>query len=83
MSLLICCSYWLCAQFMTLKPSLPIKGGNIIPYHSLIGNVEFRQVNFTYPTRANHQVLTDFTLNIKGGQMVALVGHSGSGKYIC
>jgi len=65
---------------MTLKPLLPISGGHIIPYHSLIGNVEFKEVNFTYPTRANHQVLTDFSLNIKGGRMVALVGLSGSGK---
>lgn len=67
---------------MTLQPILPIRGGNTIPYHSLIGNVEFNHVNFTYPTRADHQVLTDFSLNVNGGRMVALVGPSGSGKSI-
>jgi ATP-binding cassette, subfamily B (MDR/TAP), member 8 len=65
---------------MELRPVLPIKGGNTIPYHSLIGDVEFKNVDFTYPTRADHQVLIDFSLNVKGGRMVALVGPSGSGK---
>ena len=67
-------------QYMELRPVLPIEGGNTIPYHSLIGDVEFKNVDFTYPTRVDHQVLTDFSLNVKGGRMVALVGPSGSGK---
>lgn len=28
-----------------------LQGGDIIPYHSLKGNIEFKNVTFAYPTR--------------------------------
>ena len=37
-------------------------------------------VRFRYPTRSDIKVLRDFTLSIKPGQTVALVGTSGCGK---
>ncbi|KAK4480799.1 hypothetical protein RD792_011650 [Penstemon davidsonii] len=43
-------------------------------------DVEFKKVSFAYPSRPNVTVLKDFSLKIKGGTMVALVGGSGSGK---
>ena len=43
------------------------------------GNVEFRQVSYQYPT-AEQPSLTNFSLNVQAGQMVALVGASGAGK---
>ncbi len=46
----------------------------------LKGNIQFKSVSFTYPTRLNHQVIKDLNLEIKPGQMVALVGSSGGGK---
>lgn len=45
----------------------------------LEGALEFRDVNFTYPT-ARHPSLKKFSLHIKPGQSVAFVGSSGSGK---
>ncbi|MDP1775312.1 MAG: ATP-binding cassette domain-containing protein, partial [Moraxellaceae bacterium] len=45
---------------------------------NLRGEVEFRQVNFTYDGKT--PVLKDFSLLIKPGQTVAIVGRSGSGK---
>ncbi|CAG2232220.1 ABCB1 [Mytilus edulis] len=47
---------------------------------SIQGALQFLGVNFTYPTREDVQVLTNFNLSIKPGQTVALVGSSGCGK---
>ncbi|XP_055828193.1 putative ABC transporter B family member 8 isoform X2 [Solanum dulcamara] len=44
------------------------------------GEVEFRNVKFTYPSRPDTVVLKDFNLKIEAGKTVALVGSSGSGK---
>ncbi|OVA08306.1 ABC transporter [Macleaya cordata] len=43
-------------------------------------NVEFKKVTFWYPSRPEVIVLRDFSLKVKGGSMVAIVGGSGSGK---
>jgi len=40
----------------------------------------FENVNFTYPTRDDVEVLQNINLQIDKGQTVAIVGHSGSGK---
>ncbi|KAK9762561.1 hypothetical protein K7432_011587 [Basidiobolus ranarum] len=50
---------------------------------SLKGFIEFRNVDFTYPSRPDVPILKDFNLQIKPGQTVALVGSSGSGKSTC
>ncbi|XP_075683423.1 ATP-binding cassette sub-family B member 5-like isoform X1 [Rhinoderma darwinii] len=44
------------------------------------GDVEFKNVNFCYPSRPNVQVLNGLNLKVKSGQTVALVGQSGCGK---
>ncbi|XP_073486147.1 ATP-binding cassette sub-family B member 5 isoform X1 [Aquarana catesbeiana] len=44
------------------------------------GNIEFRNVHFSYPSRITVQVLKGFNLTVKSGQTVALVGQSGCGK---
>ncbi|XP_073111706.1 ABC transporter B family member 11 isoform X5 [Elaeis guineensis] len=46
----------------------------------IIGNIELRDVSFSYPTRPDEQILTAFSLIIPSGMTVALVGESGSGK---
>jgi ABC-type multidrug transport system fused ATPase/permease subunit len=43
-------------------------------------SVELLNVNFQYPSRSDVEVLKNFTLSIDPGQVVALVGGSGSGK---
>ena len=44
------------------------------------GNIEFRDVSFTYPTRPDNQIFEHFNLKIRAGEKVAIVGASGSGK---
>ncbi|KAK7271721.1 hypothetical protein RJT34_27853 [Clitoria ternatea] len=44
------------------------------------GEVEFKHVEFVYPSRPDSVVLNDFCLKIPAGKTVALVGGSGSGK---
>ncbi|OJJ96754.1 hypothetical protein ASPACDRAFT_80963 [Aspergillus aculeatus ATCC 16872] len=47
---------------------------------SVEGSIEFRDVHFRYPTRAEQPVLRGLNLTVKPGQYVALVGPSGCGK---
>lgn len=42
--------------------------------------ISFDHVTFTYPTRPDKPAINDFTLDVKAGQTVALVGPSGAGK---
>ncbi len=43
------------------------------------GQISFQKVNFKY-LKENNQILNSINLEIPGGQMTALVGHSGAGK---
>jgi ATP-binding cassette, subfamily B, multidrug efflux pump len=44
------------------------------------GDVTFRNVNFTYGSEDDEYVLKNINLEVKAGQTVALVGHTGAGK---
>ena len=50
---------------------------------SLAGNIEFKGVKFSYPSRLESQVLKGTSLNVKAGSTVAFVGQSGCGKSTC
>ncbi|KAK7840769.1 abc transporter b family member 4 [Quercus suber] len=44
------------------------------------GDIELRDVYFSYPARPDEQIFNGFSLYIPGGTTAALVGQSGSGK---
>jgi ABC transporter fused permease/ATP-binding protein len=44
------------------------------------GAIAFERVSFAYPSRRGQPVLTDVDLEIRPGEVVALVGPSGAGK---
>ncbi|PWA77674.1 P-glycoprotein 16 [Artemisia annua] len=44
------------------------------------GALEFKNIDFAYPSRPESLVLKNFNLKIKNGQTVGLVGQSGAGK---
>ena len=45
----------------------------------LKGNVEFKDISFKYESKEG-VILNSINLNIEGGKMTSLVGHSGAGK---
>jgi ATP-binding cassette subfamily B protein len=46
---------------------------------SLNGNIDFDKVDFIYPN-TGIQALKNFSLSIRKGQRIAIIGHTGSGK---
>jgi ATP-binding cassette subfamily B protein len=51
---------------------------NAFPAETRLGEIEFDHVDFYYEDR--NPVLTDFTLKVQPGEMIALVGPTGGGK---
>ncbi|MBA0571954.1 hypothetical protein Golob_002323 [Gossypium lobatum] len=47
---------------------------------NVYGSIELKNVDFCYPTRPEMLVLSNFSLKVNGGQTVAVVGVSRSGK---
>ncbi|KAM4552784.1 mitochondrial potassium channel ATP-binding subunit [Odontesthes bonariensis] len=67
-------------EYLSLQPTIPLSGGGRIPYHSLMGRVDFKNISFSYPTRPGQEVLKKFTLTLPPCKTIAIVGESGGGK---
>ncbi|VDP39632.1 unnamed protein product [Schistosoma curassoni] len=61
------------------KPTIDTNQGDQ-PKETFSGHIEFKHVNFRYPTRPETKVLKNFTYSIQPGSKIALVGQSGCGK---
>ncbi|CAG0883364.1 unnamed protein product [Cyprideis torosa] len=67
-------------EFIERKPLYPLKGGTQIESSFLKGDVEFKNVTFSYPSRPDEVVLQNFNLRLYPGRVLALCGPSGAGK---
>lgn len=68
---------------ITDTPEVIAKYGTLFDYkrenfETIRGDVEFENVSFKY--HVGEKVLSDFSLKVKAGQSIALVGHTGAGK---
>ncbi|XP_038878643.1 putative ABC transporter B family member 8 [Benincasa hispida] len=58
----------------------PSKDGRMSKMEKITGNIELKKVDFWYPSRPNNMILRQFSLEVKAGTSVGLVGKSGCGK---
>ncbi len=66
-------------KLLSFEPKVKESSNPIIFPQKLKTGIEFRNVTFYYP-RAKTPTLKNFSLNIKPGESIALVGENGSGK---
>ncbi|XP_038566583.1 antigen peptide transporter 1 [Micropterus salmoides] len=70
-------------EYLDRKPEVPPEG--TLEPENLEGNIQFKNVKFSYSGRTdeNNLVLKDVSLQLKAGQITALVGLNRSGKSTC
>lgn len=68
-------------KYLDRKPQVSTDGK--LKPDQLRGHISFQCLNFSYPSNPNKTVLQDFSLELRPGQMTALVGLSGEGKSTC
>ena len=67
-------------EYISVRPTIPVEGGVKLDERELIGNVEFRDVTFRYPTRRDQEIINGLNITLEAGQVTALWGPSGAGK---
>lgn len=62
------------------KPSVDRNAKTGLELDSVSGQLELKDVDFSYPSRPDIKILDNFNLIVPAGKTIALVGSSGSGK---
>ncbi|XP_010234151.2 ABC transporter B family member 11 isoform X1 [Brachypodium distachyon] len=62
------------------KPEIDASDRSGLILENFVGNVELKDVHFSYPARPEQMIFNGFSISIPTGKTVALVGESGSGK---
>ncbi|KAL8263308.1 hypothetical protein R6Q59_024657 [Mikania micrantha] len=62
------------------KPNVDRNGESGLELDSVSGQLELKNVDFSYPSRPDVKILNNFTLSVPAGKTIALIGSSGSGK---
>ncbi|XP_024149280.1 antigen peptide transporter 2a isoform X1 [Oryzias melastigma] len=68
-------------EYLDRKPQISTDGK--LKPDQMKGRVTYRHLNFAYPSNPSKTVLQELSLELKPGQMTALVGPSGEGKSTC
>ncbi|XP_069585917.1 ATP-dependent translocase ABCB1-like isoform X3 [Ranitomeya imitator] len=67
-------------ELLDRRPPIDINSEEEAVLDQMEGNIEFKNIQFVYPTRQNIQILQRFNIKVSRGQTLALVGSSGCGK---
>ena len=67
-------------NILNLSPELLIEDYTDSDERLIKGEIEFRNVNFFYPSRKDVQVIDNLNIKVRQGEKIALVGASGAGK---
>uniref|UniRef100_J3LCB2 MDR-like ABC transporter n=1 Tax=Oryza brachyantha TaxID=4533 RepID=J3LCB2_ORYBR len=62
------------------KPEIDTSDRSGLVLENFVGDVEFKDVHFSYPARPGQPIFSGFSISIPRGMTMALVGESGSGK---
>ncbi|CAL0301273.1 unnamed protein product [Lupinus luteus] len=62
------------------KPKIDAYDTNGVVLEDIKGDIELRDVDFSYPARPDEKIFAGFSLYVPRGTTAALVGQSGSGK---
>ena len=66
-------------QIMEIEPKI-VSPDNALKGHKFQGDIKFSNVYFEYGKDKSSQILSNFNLEIKAGESIALVGETGVGK---
>ncbi|MCV2231778.1 ABC transporter ATP-binding protein/permease [Acholeplasma manati] len=72
-------SYKRIQTFMGAKVSVKDEK-NVKPNQTLSGRITFKHLDFAYPDDPERQILNDISVSIEKGEMVGVLGRTGSGK---
>lgn len=70
-------------KLLARKPFIDSESNEGLKPKEVSGLIEFKDVEFHYPTRPGVKVLKGLNFEVKPGQFAALVGPSGGGKSSC
>ncbi|KAL9952922.1 hypothetical protein ACROYT_G040252 [Oculina patagonica] len=67
-------------QLIDRNPTIPLSGGLRPAMYDLNSGIQFKDVHFSYPSRADMPIFQGLNLDMPAGSITAVVGPSGSGK---
>lgn len=72
-------------SFKSIRVFRLLKRASELPRHgmekpSCMGHITFKNVEFSYPTKKDKIIFSNLSMDVKPGEVIALVGESGGGK---